>query len=101
MGIHYKNAWLSYERPPWHTIFGSISFSPPGNNKSTARPEHDLQVIKPTFELVDCDRPQIAWLGHASVYVLLPGDPHPIGILFDPIFSKRYAVAVYLCLKEL
>lgn len=80
----YSNPWASFKLPKWHTIFTSISRHASEDASYQAK---DIKVVPIEVNLTS-PRPQVIWLGHASVYLLLPGDT-PMGILFDPIFSNR------------
>ena len=84
----FSNPWPSFSRPNIRDILSSISLGPRPETTQT-----DLQVVFPNFDL-HASAVQVAWLGHASVYILLPHTTGPIGILFDPIFSKRYVCCI-------
>jgi len=90
----FSGPWPSFSGPSIRDILSSISLAPKSEQTQT-----DLQVVFPKFDL-RATAVQVAWLGHASVYILLPHTTEPVGILFDPIFSKRF-VCYIVARKEL
>ncbi|WWD07918.1 hypothetical protein V865_006025 [Kwoniella europaea PYCC6329] len=78
-----------------------LKFPPETNERILIRQKIDFPPSPPQIS----DGSKIIWIGHASVYLLLP---HAIpaegrewrGILLDPVFSERCSPASFLGLKR-
>lgn len=85
----YKNPWASYQKPSFAYLLTHL-LSP---SSPTTIALSELPVVHtPNFE-AQVTEPRMMWLGHASCYLELPIQGGSYGILFDPIFSNRYALS--------
>ncbi|OCF37523.1 hypothetical protein I316_00648 [Kwoniella heveanensis BCC8398] len=114
----FENPWSSFRLPGVKDLASSISVrsrqeGSPQSKKPVRMPTTRAAIFKPT--LGDDDDVQAMWLGHASVYLRIPlprgqspsvslGDKcrpvtegrSSIGVLFDPVFSKRCSPVSWL-----
>jgi hypothetical protein len=81
-----SNPWASYQKPSiFHLLTHLLAPAP----EPTTLPVLPVVHI-PNFE-APVTEPRVMWLGHASCYLQLPTQGGSYGVLFDPIFSDRYA----------
>lgn len=91
----YTNPGPSYKRPSVADIWASISLRCLVNRPYVPSLERIPETQRANFKFpVSSPHPRAMWLGHASIVLQLPPVERdmlkgPIGVLFDPIFSKR------------
>lgn len=98
--LTFANPWPSYSKPGlWRVLNGVSTVSPVLTGVDL--PPAPV-CVQPDFSR-KLDAPRVMWLGHASCYVQLPtadGDG-TYGILFDPVFSKRYVSRSFAVVPEM
>ncbi|WWC87131.1 uncharacterized protein L201_002017 [Kwoniella dendrophila CBS 6074] len=100
MPRQYSNPWKSYQKLTPSEILSSLSLNL--HFKTSPKVEERIPIVQNAITELPLnppekdDGPKLIWLGHASIYLLLPHMTNDgtnkmewIGILFDPVFSKR------------
>nr|XP_019047432.1 hypothetical protein I302_04045 [Kwoniella bestiolae CBS 10118]OCF26362.1 hypothetical protein I302_04045 [Kwoniella bestiolae CBS 10118] len=95
------NPWASYKPPTAFEKLTSLSLRLNGPPKNDERIPIRKTPIFPSGPPEPDEGPRVIWLGHASVYLLLPhltsaGTREWRGILFDPVFSERCSPVSFL-----
>ncbi|WRT65001.1 uncharacterized protein IL334_001942 [Kwoniella shivajii] len=90
---HHANPWSSYSKLSMRDMLKSLSVKEKGLTSNEPTPiSHP--VVFPSGPPKHDDGPRVIWLGHASIYLMIPhlnleGNREWRGILFDPVFSSR------------